>query len=150
MFWYFITTLTCYNRYADDIDLDLVLPFHTSTLLDRNRPSNSGVLTALARNRAGAAMCMRSTHGCGTLAGPSLVLMDFRWSKVPLKTKEISRRSRSETSRRAWKTRQARKRAAEEEESTWRNMTFIYHSYTVHISMLIKEWNPRNCVMPPA
>ena len=57
------------------------LPFHTSTLLDRNRPSNSGVLTAQARDRAGAAMCMRSTPGCGTLAGPSLVLVDFRWSK---------------------------------------------------------------------
>ncbi len=41
----------------------------------------SGVLTALARDRAGAAMCMRSTPGCGTLAGPSLVLVDFRWSK---------------------------------------------------------------------
>ena len=59
------------------------LPFHTlaSMLLDRSRPSNSGVLTARARDRAGAAMCMRSTPGCGTLAGPSLVLVDFRWSK---------------------------------------------------------------------
>ena len=58
------------------------LPFHTlaSMLLDRSRPSNSGVLTARARDRAGAAMCMRSTPGCGTLAGPSLVLVDFRWS----------------------------------------------------------------------
>ena len=35
-----------------------------------------------------------------------------------VKTEDIRRRSRSETSRRAWKTRQARKRAAEEEEST--------------------------------
>ena len=35
-----------------------------------------------------------------------------------VKTEEIRRRSRSETSRRAWKTRQARKRAADEEEST--------------------------------
>jgi len=26
-------------------------------------------------------MCMRSTPGCGTLAGPSLVLVDFQWSK---------------------------------------------------------------------
>ena len=67
-----------------------------------------------------------------------------------VKTEDICRRARSETSRRAWKTRQARKRAAEEEESTWRDLTFIYHSYTVHISMLIKAWNPRNCVMPPA
>ena len=59
------------------------LPFHTlaSMLLDRSRPSNSGVLTARARDRAGAAICMRSTPGCGTLAGPSLVLVDFRWSK---------------------------------------------------------------------
>ncbi len=57
------------------------LPFHTSTLLDRSRPSNSDVLTARARDRAAAAMCMRSTPGCGTLAGPSLVLVDFRWSK---------------------------------------------------------------------
>ena len=30
------------------------LPFHTSMLLDRSRPSNSGVLTAPARDRAGA------------------------------------------------------------------------------------------------
>ena len=58
------------------------LPFHTSMLLDRSRPSNSGVLTARARDRAGAAMCMRSTPGCGTLAGPSLVLVDFRWSRL--------------------------------------------------------------------
>ena len=59
------------------------LPFHTlaSMLLDRSRPSNSGVLTARSRDRAGAAMCMRSTPGCGTLAGPSLVLVDFWWSK---------------------------------------------------------------------
>jgi len=59
------------------------LPFHTlaSMLLDRSRPSNSGVLTARARDRAGAAMCMRSTPGCGTLAGPSLELVDFQWSK---------------------------------------------------------------------
>ena len=57
------------------------LPFHTSMLLDRSRPSNSGVLTAPARDRAGAAMCMRSTPGCGTLAGPSLELVDFQWSK---------------------------------------------------------------------
>ena len=35
-----------------------------------------------------------------------------------IKTEDIRRRSRSETSRRAWKTRQARKRAADEEEST--------------------------------
>ena len=47
------------------------LPFQTSTLLDGSRPSNSGVQTALARDRAGAAMFIRSTPGCGTLVGPS-------------------------------------------------------------------------------
>ena len=66
-----------------------------------------------------------------------------------VKSEEIRRRSRSETSWRAWKTRQARKRAADEEESTWRDMTFIYHSYTCHISMLIKACIQRNCMMPP-
>ncbi len=35
-----------------------------------------------------------------------------------VKTEEIRRRSRSETCRRAWKTRQAPKRAADEEESS--------------------------------
>ena len=46
----------------------------TSTLRDRVGTSNSAVLTDLARDRAEAAMYMRSTLGCGTLAGPSLEL----------------------------------------------------------------------------
>ena len=54
------------------------LLFHTSTLDDRSRPSNSDVLMARALHRAGAAMSMRSTTGCGTLAGPSLGLEDFQ------------------------------------------------------------------------
>jgi hypothetical protein len=49
----------------------------TSTLHDRRRPSNSGVPT----HHAGAAMFMRSTTGCGTLAGPSLALEGFRSQK---------------------------------------------------------------------
>jgi hypothetical protein len=57
------------------------LPFHISTLLDRSRPLHSGVPTAQARNHAGAAMSMRSTPGCGTLAGPSLELGGFRLPK---------------------------------------------------------------------
>ena len=48
------------------------LLFHISMLDDRSRPSNSDVLTAKALHHAGAAMYMRSTTGCGTLAGPSL------------------------------------------------------------------------------
>ncbi len=38
----------------------------------RSRPLNSDVPTEPARDHAGAAMFMRSTPGCGTLAGPSL------------------------------------------------------------------------------
>ena len=59
------------------------LPFRTSMLHDRSRPSNSGVLTvkALPLHHVGAAMFMRSTHGCGTLAGPSLELEGFRSQK---------------------------------------------------------------------
>jgi hypothetical protein len=64
------------------------LPFQTSTLLDRSRPSNSGVQTARARDRAGAVMCMRSTPGCGTLAGPSLVLVEF-WSPKPKRSSDV-------------------------------------------------------------
>ena len=67
-----------------------------------------------------------------------------------VKTEETRKRSRSETSWRAWKTRQARKRAADEEEPSWSDMTFIYQSYTCHIWMLIKTWIRRDCVMPPA
>ena len=57
------------------------LPFRTSTLHDRSRPLNLGVLTVKARHHAGAAMFMRSTHGCGTLAGPSLELAGCRLQK---------------------------------------------------------------------
>ncbi len=54
------------------------LPFQTSTQLDRSRPSNSDVPTEQARDHAGAAMFMRPTPGCGTLAGPSLEWVAFR------------------------------------------------------------------------
>jgi len=56
--------------------------FHTSTLDDKSRPSNSGVLTAKALHRAGAAMYMRSTTGCATLADPSPELEDFQCPKL--------------------------------------------------------------------
>ena len=49
------------------------LPFLTSTQHDRSRPSNSAVpkvKTVNAPHHAGAAMFMRSTHGCGISAGP--------------------------------------------------------------------------------
>ena len=54
------------------------LLFRISTLDDRSRPSNSDVLTAKALHHAGAAMYMRSTTGCGILAGPSLESEDFQ------------------------------------------------------------------------
>ncbi len=54
------------------------LPFRTSTLCDRSRPSHSGVPMVKALHHAGAAMFMRSTTGCGTLAGPSLELEAFQ------------------------------------------------------------------------
>ncbi len=53
-----------------------------STLHDRSRPSNSGVLTLLrARDHAGPATFMRSTPDCGTSAGDSLELEGFRSQK---------------------------------------------------------------------
>ena len=54
------------------------LLFRISTPDDRSRPSNTDVLTAKALHHAGAAMYMRSTTGCGTLAGPSLESKDFQ------------------------------------------------------------------------
>ncbi len=54
------------------------LPFRTSTLHARRRPSNMarGELTVRrARDHAGAAIFMRSTPGCGTSADPSLELV---------------------------------------------------------------------------
>ena len=56
--------------------------FHTSTLDDKSRPSNSGVQTAKALHHAEAAMYMRSTTGCGTLADPSPELEDFQCPKL--------------------------------------------------------------------
>jgi hypothetical protein len=50
-------------------------PFQTSLLHDRVGTSNSAVLTDLARERADAAMYMRSTLGCGTLDAPNLALL---------------------------------------------------------------------------
>ena len=65
----------------------------TSTRL----PAPEGYATE--RLPSGAARFMRSMHGCGTLAGLSLELDTFQ------KTAKIRRKSRSETSRRGWKTR---------------------------------------------
>jgi hypothetical protein len=48
--------------------------FHTCTLRDRDWTLHSAVLADMAHDRAEVAMCMRSTLGCGTLDGPSLVL----------------------------------------------------------------------------
>jgi hypothetical protein len=53
------------------------LPFRTSTQYDRSRPSNSAVprvKTVKPPHHAGAAMFMKSKHGCGNSAGPSLEL----------------------------------------------------------------------------
>ncbi len=100
----------------------------------------------LRRDHAGAPMFMRSTPGCKTLAGPSL-----EWVALSvLKTECIRRKSRSEAARRAWKTRNARKRPAEEEESSWRYMTCIYLTYTYHIWLLSKTCFSRDCVMSRA
>ena len=49
--------------------------------LDRVGTLNSAVLMDLSRDRAEAAMYMRSTLGYGTLAGHSLVLPVSRWLK---------------------------------------------------------------------
>ena len=47
--------------------------------LDRVGPLNLAVLMDLSRDRKEAAMYMRSTLGCGTLAGHSRVLLVSRW-----------------------------------------------------------------------
>jgi hypothetical protein len=57
------------------------MQWHARTLLNRNSPSNSGVLTAKARHHAGAAMFIRSTPGCGFLEGPSLEFEGFQSQK---------------------------------------------------------------------
>ena len=85
--------------------------WHVSCNSDESsRPSNSGVLTAKALHHAGAAMSMRLMTGCGTLAGPRGQPRVGGLSVA--KTEEIRRKSRSETSRRAWETRKASKLAA--------------------------------------
>ena len=63
------------------------------------------------------------------------------------KTERIRRKSRSEAAQRAWKTRNARKQPAEEEESSWRYMTCIYLTYTYHIWLLSKTCFSRDCMM---
>jgi hypothetical protein len=89
-----------------------LLPSHTkrSSTESGLRSSNSDVPTVQARDHTGAAMFMRATPGCGLLA--------FLGG--------ISRNSKSEASRRAYETRQARKRAAEEEESSCVDNIYIY------------------------
>jgi hypothetical protein len=52
---------------------------------------------------------MRSTHGCGIFAGPSLELEGF-----PLQNRKGLQAFQSETSRRSWETRKARMIASEE------------------------------------
>ncbi len=69
------------------------------------------------------------------------------------KTERIRRKSRSEAARRGWKTRNARKRPAEEEESRWRYMTCIsltMLTYTYHIWLLSKTCFSGDCVMSRA
>ncbi len=93
-----------------------------------------------------AAMFMRSTPGCGTVAGPGRPQPRVGGLSVA-QTEQIRRKSRSEAARRAWKTRNARKQPAEEEESSWRYMTCIYLTYTYHIWLLSKTCCTRDCVM---
>ena len=114
------------------------LPFSTSTLLDKSSPSNSGVLTVRARDHAGAAMIMRSTPCCGTLAGPSGPALN--WRAFGPKTEMIRRLSRSETSRRAWEIRKAWKRTYEE---IWK----VYLVYASHIQLPSKTCFLGGCVM---
>ena len=110
------------------------LPFHTSTLLDRSRPSNSGVLTARARDRAGTAMCMRSTPGCGTLAGPSLELVDFRWSKPKILADVQGPKRQGALGRPGRPGSVPPKRRSPPEEI----LRSYYESYTIHIPFIYK------------
>ena len=64
------------------------------------------------------AIFMRSVHGCRTLASPCLELKKFQLQKQ----RGFSRKSRSETCRRAWETRKASKLAADE---IWQTYTLI-------------------------
>ncbi len=97
--------------------------------------------TARARVRAGAAMCMRSTPSCGTLAAPSLVLVDFR-SPKPQRSAGIPGLKRLGALGRPGRpgsVQPTRKSPAE--------VTCINQG---HISMLRKTCFWRDCVMPPA
>ena len=72
----FKKTVSFYASNCQGVDgapsLDVMLLKLQVTGSNQGRPLNSDVLTAKAPHHAGAAMYMRSTTGCGTLAGPSL------------------------------------------------------------------------------
>ena len=72
----------CHSFLASLTETPLLL-FRTSMLPDRSRPltRNTAVLTDQARDLAGAVTFTRSTHGCGTLAGPSLAWAGSLWLK---------------------------------------------------------------------
>ncbi len=56
--------------------------FHISTAADRRTLLSAAVPMVLALPHGGAAMFTRSTPGCGTLDGPSLVWATSLWPKL--------------------------------------------------------------------
>jgi len=56
--------------------------FHISTATDRRTLLSAAVPMVLAQPHGGAAMFTRSTPGCGTLDGPSLVWATSLWPKL--------------------------------------------------------------------
>ena len=56
--------------------------FHISTATDRRTLLSAAVPMVLALPHGGAAMFTRSTPGCGTLDGPSLVWATSLWPKL--------------------------------------------------------------------
>jgi hypothetical protein len=118
----------------------------TSMLLDRSRPSNSDAPTEQARDHAGAAMFMRSTPGCGTLAGPRLEWVAFRsprpngFAECP-SLKRPGALGRPKMPGSGVLKRKSPAAAATED------MTCIYQTYIYHLCLLSKTCFSRQCVM---
>ncbi len=115
------------------------------TLLWAHHTSHTSSAPSHTRDHAGAAMFMRSTPGCGNLAGPSLEWVAFRSPRLigfaespDLKLPGALGRPKKPGSCQL---------KPEEEASSWRYMTCIYLSYTCHIWLLSKTCFTRDCAM---
>ena len=102
-----------FPRFLDGYNTSTIL-FKYTACQNQSFNSNSGVLTVKTvkpPHHAGAAMFMRSTHGChgGIFSWPQSQIGGHSVTK----TERICRQSRSETFRGAWKTQNLTEGAAE-------------------------------------